>query len=228
MARRKEHTHAQLHDMAINTVMAYLQTSTLASLSLRKVATTIGYAPSTLINIFGSYQQLLLSVSETVLEDLYSLLETALETELRSSTSPTDPLHEQTDCYKDQPLQGATKAIEVLAQQYSQFALSNPACFKLVFELSTPEDMALSSSHQATIDKLFQLVALELSRLFPRAIEQDIELMSRVLWGGIHGLTCLSLDGKLFSDTTQLPKMLTSHIQGYLSGMAKNKDVSCC
>lgn len=228
MARRKEHTHAELHDMAINAVIAYLKTSTLASLSLRKVATSIGYAPSTLINIFGSYQQLLLNVSETVLEDLYSLLEAELEVGLKQSTTPSHSLPIQTVSLQDSTLLASTQPIEILAQQYSQFALSNPACFKLVFEVSTPEGMLLSPSHQAAIDKLFQLVVLELRRLFPTANEQNIKLMSRVLWGGIHGLTCLGLDGKLFSDTTQLPKMLTSHIQGYLSGMAQNKDISCC
>ena len=218
MARRKEHTHGEIHDMAIKSVMEYLQTAKLESLSLRKVATQIGYAPSTLINIFGSYQQLLLSVSEQVLTDLYQQLSIS-----EVDSHPASEL-DLSSFNKGQ----AQKAIEQMAHQYFQFAHEHPACFKLVFELSAPEGIELSSNHQLAIDKLFNLIAEQLRVLFASANQADIILMSRVLWGGIHGLTCLAIDGKLFTEQAALPAMLSSHVHGYLLGMAQEKDFSCC
>ncbi|WP_153912872.1 TetR/AcrR family transcriptional regulator [Shewanella sp. TC10] len=214
MARRKEHTHEEIHDMAIKSVMEYLQTAQLESLSLRKVATQIGYAPSTLINIFGSYQHLLLSVSEQVLTDLYQQL----------TVNMTDKTHvHNTEAHKAR----AIEAIEIMAHSYFQFANDHSACFKLVFELSAPEGVELSSKHKLAIDTLFNLIVEQLNVLFAETNHEDIVLMSRVLWGGIHGLTCLAVDGKLFTEQAALPAMLSSHVRGYLAGMTQEKDSSC-
>ncbi|MBR9729359.1 TetR/AcrR family transcriptional regulator [Shewanella intestini] len=210
MARRKEHTHAEIHGMAIIAVIHLLQTVNLENLSLRKVATEIGYAPSTLINIFGGYQQLLLAVSEQVLTDLYQQL-----------------VADYGEGAAMQPL-NAQGIIEKMAHDYYQFANENRACFKLVFELSAPQGQALSLSHQQAIDRLFNLIANQLTQLFDDASNADIGLMSRVLWGGIHGLTCLAIDGKLFTEQAVLPTMLSSHVNGYLLGMAQQKGQTCC
>ncbi|WP_299572699.1 TetR-like C-terminal domain-containing protein [uncultured Shewanella sp.] len=218
MARRKEHTHGEIHGMAIKSVMEYLQTAKLESLSLRKVAAQIGYAPSTLINIFGSYQQLLLSVSEQVLTNLYHYLSASVNNSHSASELTISSINNV------QP----QKSIELMAHQYFQFAHEHPACFKLVFELSAPEGIELSSNHQLAIDRLFNLIAEQLKLLFVSANQADIILMSRVLWGGIHGLTCLAIDGKLFTEQAALPTMLSSHVHGYLLGMAQEKDSSCC
>ena len=229
MARRKEHTHEEIHDMAIKSVMDHLQTAKLESLSLRKVATQIGYAPSTLINIFGSYQQLLLSVSERVLTDLYQHLSAPIH--LSEGVTPT--LAQTVNNTSAQQLAGdnndadAHKSIEVMAHRYFQFANDHRACFKLVFELSAPDGVELSSKHQLAIDRLFNLIAAQLKVFFATANQADIILMSRVLWGGIHGLTCLAIDGKLFTDQAALPAMLSSHVDGYLLGMTQKKDFSC-
>ncbi|OBT04282.1 hypothetical protein A9267_18510 [Shewanella sp. UCD-FRSSP16_17] len=206
MARRKEHTHEEINEMAIVAVMEYLQAASLDGLSLRKVASQIGYAPSTLINIYGSYQQLLLRVSERVLVNLYQHLADL-----------------NVDCSQDEPI----NIIEAMAHGYCQFAFEHKAGFKLVFEISAPDNVSLSSSHQHAIDSLFGLISQQLKHVFAQVSEQQITLMSRVLWGGIHGLTCLAIDGKLFTTETELPTMLSSHVQGYILGMTKNKDAAC-
>lgn len=195
MARRKEHTHEQIRHMAISAVVEHLQCHGVDNLSLRKVATTIGYVPSTLINIFGSYQYLLLAVSEQ------TLLQLAAQLQLIKPTTPT-------------------KTIEQMAIVYSQFALANRRCFRLVFELTMTDDQPLPAAHLGLIKSLFSDVESQLSQYFPSACEQEVEMMSRVLWGGIHGLTCLSLDGKLFETQSCLQDMLTSHVNSYIDGVS--------
>lgn len=199
MARRKEHTHEQIKQMAIAAVVQHLQHDSIHSLSLRKVAAEIGYVPSTLINIFGSYQYLLLAVSEHTLVSLSAVLQ-GLTTQ--------------------QPLLN----IQDMAVRYSDFALQHKSCFRLVFELSMPNEQPLPVNHSALVKSLFALVESQLRLCIADISDQKVELMSRVLWGGIHGLTCLALDGKLFVTHSDLQAMLCSHVQGYIAGMGINKE----
>jgi AcrR family transcriptional regulator len=194
VARRKEHTHEQIRHMAISAVVEHLKCDSVDSLSLRKVATAIGYAPSTLINIFGSYQYLLLAVSEQTLQQLASQLQLI---------HPMAP----------------KQSIERMALVYNQFALENRRCFRLVFELTMTDEQPLPDAHLKLIKSLFSEVESQLHCYFPSASEQEIEMMSRVLWGGIHGLTCLSLDEKLFEAQSCVEDMLISHVHSYIDGI---------
>lgn len=202
LARRKEHTHEQIKTMAIEAVVMHLQHDNIETLSLRKVASLIGYVPSTLINIFGSYHYLLLAVSEQTLAQLANKLSLEMN---------------------DNPLLN----IQQMATIYSEFALQNRRCFRLVFELSMPDDQPLPIAHLNLIKSLFGLVESQLLQYFPEADSQKIEMMSRVLWGAIHGLTSLALDGKLFEEQSCLQDMLISHVQSYIAGMSIKKEFTC-
>lgn len=59
MARRQDHTPAQLQQLTMETVLKLLQQQPASSLSLRQIARKVGYSPGTLINQFGSYSLLL-------------------------------------------------------------------------------------------------------------------------------------------------------------------------
>lgn len=202
MARRKEHTHDQIRTMAIQAAIELLQQQGTIGVSLRKIANQIGYVPSTLINIFGSYNYLLLAVSEVTLQDLRLHL---------SGVTAADSLSK----------------IIAMAQKYSEFAHERRQCFKLVFELQLLDTEPLPESHGQLITGLFTLIEGELIYLFPKiAVEQRLK-MSRVLWGGIHGLTALSLDNKLFADPVLLSALLESHVVGYLQGMGYQRKELC-
>ena len=203
MARRKEHSHDEIRAMAIEAAMALLQQQGTQELSLRKIASQIGYVPSTLINIFGSYNYLLLAVSEATLQAL---------------------MHELSEVNAD----NSRNQIISMAQKYAEFAHAQRQCFKLVFELQLLDSEPLPESQGQLIAGLFSLIERELALLFPhKTAEQQLQ-MSRVLWGGIHGLTALSLDNKLFADTASLPALLESHVTGYLQGMGYQREASCC
>ena len=60
MARRNDHTREELIELALEQVKTFLADHSYRELSLRQVAAMIGYAPSTLVNLFGSYNLLLL------------------------------------------------------------------------------------------------------------------------------------------------------------------------
>ncbi len=203
MARRKEHSHDEIRAMAIQAATELLIDQGAIGLSLRKVASQIGYVPSTLINIFGSYNYLLLAVSESTLRTLHDRL-----TGVRAADS--------------------LGKIIAMAWEYSQFAHEQRQAFKLVFELQLLDSEPLPESQGQLIAGLFTLIERELAQLFPEVTQAQHLSMSRVLWGGIHGLTSLSLDNKLFAESLSLRDLLESHVQAYLQGMGYQKELSCC
>ncbi|AUD58305.1 TetR family transcriptional regulator [Shewanella sp. Pdp11] len=203
MARRKEHSHDEIRAMAIQAATELLTEQGIVGLSLRKVASQIGYVPSTLINIFGSYNYLLLAVSEATLRTLHDRL---------AGVCAADSL----------------RKIIAMAWEYSQFANERRQAFKLVFELQLLDSEPLPASQGQLIAGLFILIERELAQIFPEATPEQHLIMSRVLWGGIHGLTALSLDNKLFAESLSLRDLLESHVQAYLQGMGYQRELSCC
>ena len=70
MARRNDHTREQLVQLTLKTVTDFLAEHSYHELSLRKIANMIGYVPSTLVNVFGNYNLLLLHVVAQTLDEL--------------------------------------------------------------------------------------------------------------------------------------------------------------
>ncbi len=70
MARRNDHTREELIALTLETVKEFLADHSYHELSLRKLANMIGYVPSTLVNVFGSYNLLLLHAVAQTLDEL--------------------------------------------------------------------------------------------------------------------------------------------------------------
>lgn len=111
MARRNNHTREELVALTLDRVKQFLDTHSYHELSLRKVATMIGYVPSTLVNVFGNYNLLLLHVVAQTLDELAQEAQQAV----KSTTYPKDALYQLAYCYHD-------------------FAKRNPYRWQLIFE----------------------------------------------------------------------------------------------
>ncbi|WP_042499038.1 TetR/AcrR family transcriptional regulator [Vibrio variabilis] len=175
MARRNDHTREELIDLTLTTVRDYLNENSYHSLSLRKIATLIGYVPSTLVNIFGSYNLLLLhAVARTVDE---------LSEESRQVIEKTD---------------NAEQALYALAICYHDFAKKYPYRWQLIFEHNMNGDQ-LPEWQSQRIDGMTGMLEHLLSELRPERSPADVMKASRVLWAGVHGITLLSVDDKFFT-----------------------------
>lgn len=175
MARRNDHTREELIDLTLTTVRDYLNENSYHSLSLRKIATLIGYVPSTLVNIFGSYNLLLLhAVARTVDE---------LSEESRQVIETTN---------------NAEQALYALAICYHDFAKKYPYRWQLIFEHNMNGD-ELPEWQSQRIDSMTGMLEHLLSELRPERSPTDVLKASRVLWAGVHGITLLSVDDKFFA-----------------------------
>ncbi len=176
MARRNDHTREELIALTLETVKTFLAEHSYHELSLRKLASMIGYVPSTLVNVFGNYNLLLLhAVAQTVDE---------LAEEAKVATAgQTDP----------------QEALFQLAYCYHDFAQRHPYRWQLVFEHNMNGDQ-LPDWQAKRIDSMTGMLEHLLKIIAPQKSESDVLQASRVLWSGVHGITLLSVDDKFFSD----------------------------
>ncbi|MFD2180147.1 TetR/AcrR family transcriptional regulator [Veronia pacifica] len=194
MARRNDHSRDELVEMTLSAVEQFLSEKPHQELSLRKVAAMIGYVPSTLINVFGSYNLLLLHVVARTLDDMG---ETA-RVEIEKCTNPEEGL-------------------SILAQLYLDYARKNPHRWQLVFQHSM-NGKELPKWHSERIDRMTGLIEKMLGQLSPNRDEKAVIEASRVLWAGVHGITLLSVDDKLFTDTpVDGDALIQNLLDGYLA-----------
>ncbi|HAS3611131.1 TPA: TetR/AcrR family transcriptional regulator [Vibrio cholerae] len=176
MARRNDHTREELVALTLDRVKQFLDTHSYHELSLRKVATMIGYVPSTLVNVFGNYNLLLLHVVAQTLDELTQEAQQAV----KSTTYPKDALYQLAYCYHD-------------------FAKKNPYRWQLIFEHNMNGEM-LPEWQAQRINNMTSMLEDLLKVIAPLRSEQEVLQASRVLWSGVHGITILSVDDKFFAN----------------------------
>ncbi|MAS24921.1 MAG: TetR family transcriptional regulator [Oceanospirillaceae bacterium] len=208
MPRRQDHTAQELTEMAIQAVAAHLQSAPASQLSLRKVARDIGYSPGTLINLFGSYDLLLLAFNARTLDAIqHQLLSAIQQSAKNSSNSVIDQLAAAAGCYCD-------------------YARSHQHAWRLLFEHRLADDQPLPDWQAQRIATLFTLIEDSLRRLNPEASSTACQTAARVIWSGVHGIATLMLDNKLFmasadhnpdSAATHSEQLIRSLLQHYLT-----------
>ncbi|MBO1367143.1 TetR/AcrR family transcriptional regulator [Vibrio cholerae] len=176
MARRNDHTREELVALTLDRVKQFLDTHSYHELSLRKVATMIGYVPSTLVNVFGNYNLLLLHVVAQTLDELAQEAQQAV----KATTYPKDALYQLAYCYHD-------------------FAKRNPYRWQLIFEHNMNGEM-LPEWQAQRINNMTSMLEDLLKVIAPLRSEQEVLQASRVLWSGVHGITILSVDDKFFAN----------------------------
>ncbi len=196
MARRNDHTREELIALTLGTVKDFLANNSYHELSLRKLATMIGYVPSTLVNVFGSYNLLLLHAVAQTLDELTE----------QSAQSVTEA---------DSPRQ----ALFNLAYCYHDFANENPYRWQLVFEHNM-DGAELPQWQAQRIDTMTGMLESLLRQISPAHTDNEILQASRVLWAGVHGITLLSVDDKFFSSepvdgNALIDNLLTNYLSNW-------------
>lgn len=188
MARRNDHTREELVSMTLEQVKFFLNEHPHHELSLRKVAAMIGYVPSTLVNVFGNYNLLLLHAVAQTLDELFA----EAENEMNNAVSAED-------------------ALRRLAYCYQSFAASHPYRWQLIFQHTMNGD-DLPEWQSERIDNMTGMLETLIRQITPEKSEKEIIEISRVLWAGVHGITLLSVDDKLFTSTPVDGKALIDNL----------------
>ncbi|GAA3942581.1 TetR-like C-terminal domain-containing protein [Litoribacillus peritrichatus] len=186
-------------------VQDYLKGQSHQQLSLRQIAKAIGYSPGTLINHFGSYAMLLLHVNAHTLDALSDTM--AGSTVVGSTMAPLPP----------------QQALLAMAKAYLNFAQNQPYAWRLVFEHRLAAEEAIPEWQLHRIDQMFAQLKAQLIRLNPSASEDGLEQTARVLWAGVHGISVLAVEDKLFSPIDiskehMVENLMTHFLSGWCNG----------
>ncbi|KAB1454009.1 TetR/AcrR family transcriptional regulator [Vibrio panuliri] len=193
MARRNDHTREQLVALTLNEVKQFLNENSYHELSLRKIAQMIGYVPSTLVNVFGNYNLLLLHVVAQTLDELSAEAKVVVA----KSSAPNEALYQLAYCYHD-------------------FALRHPFRWQLIFEHNMNGD-PLPEWQDARINHMTGMLESLLRALAPNRSDNEVLQASRVLWAGVHGITLLSVDDKFFAaEPVDGKELIENLISNYL------------
>ena len=84
-----------------------------------------------------------------------------------------------------------------LADAYAVFALQNRRLWSALFEHRLPEGVELPEWHRQEHEVLIARIVAPLHHLRPDLAEADVRLRVRTLFGAVHGVVHLALQGRL-------------------------------
>lgn len=94
----------------------------------------------------------------------------------------------------------ATEKSSAVFQAYVDFAFGEPAAYKLMFDLSQPDENTYPDLVAATTRARATMTDYVRELVKEGIVEGDPELIGRVFWASLHGAVVLKLSGKLGAD----------------------------
>ena len=173
MARPRQHAPEALHAQVMAACDAWLQGNPVHTLSLRALAREVGCAPSTLLKLYGSFNNLLQHVNIETLARLREVIEP-----LTSQATPEERL-------------------SALARAYWQFAQRDAYRWQLLFDYPLAQEGELDQRQTDMIEGLFLRVEATLKEYQPALGDLEARRLGRTLWGSVHGLVLLGLNERL-------------------------------
>ena len=171
----KTYHHGNLKEALISAGLEILSEQGIEGLSLRNVAKKIGVSHTASYNHFPDKQALLAAISTAGHEQLHQILLDTFEKTKHSSSH----------------------IISEIAWAYLQFALDNPAIFKLMFsgaleeERDHPEYVEISQKSIALFKEM-----IVFSQNKGQLPEGKVEIIAVKLWSLVHGFTYLMLENQ--------------------------------
>ena len=164
---RDRYHHGDLRAACLRAAMELLEEDGAAALSLRAVARRAGVSPGAPYRHYADRDALISAVAAVGYRELAGYLAAA-------HPSPSTP-----------------EDLAAVAVAYVRFAIEHPALFRVMFSEPCDRD---SDERVAATAAISEYVAAIVRQSFPGA---DEEAMSIAVWGLVHGLAFLHLDGKL-------------------------------
>jgi len=196
MARRKDHTPEELKQLIIQEAENIIYTKGLNKLTARALANAVGYTPGTIYNFYKDMDAVIQDINYETLGRLHSL---CLEK------------------IKDLPLKIAK--IKALAYAYVDFAHHNARAWEALFATTRKDEKRgrLPKQYQQRLAQLFQIIEDTLRECFVIS-DDEAAKTARLLWACLHGITVLTLDGRLQLIGVDEPhQMIDVLLQRYLA-----------
>lgn len=175
MARRKDHDPDELRQLLFTEARKIISAKGLDKLTARALATAVGYAPGTIYNLYRDMDALVTAVNLDTLEQLAQHCQAAVK------ATPA-----------------GLARLKALAYAYIDFAGRHKHAWRTLFagERDGASQHRLPARYRDLLEALFDLIEQSLKECHLRS-PADPAQAARLLWTCLHGITALTLDGRL-------------------------------
>lgn len=207
MARRSDHTRAELRDLILNAACTLLKHESAEAITARSIAKIIGYTPGTIYNLFESMNDIYLHINAQTLDALYE----ALTNSIRQNKTAT-------------PIAN----IKAMGECYMAFAKEHGARWAMIFNLKMTEQQKHIDWYDKKVEKIFELLEELMAPFILPDQTQEKKTAARILWASVHGLCFLQQTDKLslIGENDAAANAVTYLIDTFISGV-KNKQQDC-
>ncbi len=169
-------------------------------LTARALADDIGYTPGTIYNIYKNMDAVVLDINFATIGSLFDYCDT------QTANLPAD-----------------TGKVKALAYAYVDFAHQYTRAWETVFAVpASGTHHPLPEAYEARLGALFTLIETTLMECLPISM-RTARSSARLLWACLHGITVLTLDGRLKRLGADHPhKMIDELLHNYLSGFEES------
>lgn len=196
MARRSDHSRDELYALVLDAAHGIVEQDGLNGLTARRVASSIGYAPGTIYNLFANLDDLILHLRGSVLDMLYASLSSI-------------------------PIEGSSEKILLeIAKKYIGFVGGHRNLWDLVIQHRLPPGLPVPDWYRDKTARLLNLVESAIAEFFPRGREELRLHHARVLWASLYGICSLHLSAKL-ANAESVELMTESLIVKYVEGLRR-------
>jgi len=175
MARRSDHSREELAGLVVSAAAAIVASEGARSLTMRGIATSIGYAAGSIYNAVGDLDQVQLRVNATTLTQLGTCLEHAL--------------HDRGALL--QPIERAV----LLAETYMGFVTANRHLWAALLEHPPSPGAEVPDWYAEPRGRLVDVVATALEPFYPDALSRHRAVIA--LWAALQGVASLAAGGNL-------------------------------
>ncbi|MEZ5337534.1 MAG: TetR/AcrR family transcriptional regulator [bacterium] len=190
----------ELRQQILDTAMRIMGDVGAHGLSMRRLATEVGFSTMVLYNFFRD--------KEEIVAALYLRGFTELGEELKAVRRFSD----------------ARRHIEALGHAYRRFALRCPACYQLMFGAPvkefTPDQDCLEKSYLCMEVLTAAVIEGQKQGLF---IELPVEMLVLQLWSAVHGMVSLELRG-YFETRQDATAAFEIRVETALRGLLRQPD----
>ncbi len=203
MARRSDHTRAELKELIVESATRIVAEEGLEKLTIRRIAREIGYTSGTLYLLFESRDDLIVELHINTLQKLQASL----------SAVNLD--------------RSAEEALTGLASSYLSFVQDNSNLWNAVFEHKLSQGKVTPERYDRAIFSLIDLGVAAIRPLYPESRVEEAIHDARVLWASLYGIAALDVSDKL-SRYESSERFIESLMKNYVAGIRQSMaDESC-
>ena len=194
MARRSSHSREELAGLVVSAARELLESDGGQGLTMRAIATKIGYAAGSIYNAVGDQEVVRRRVDAEVLEGLVACLEAVPASE------------------------AALERAERIAETYIEYVLAHARLWAALLEHPPLPGDAVPDFYSRPRARLIEIVAEAIQPFFEDKAELRLAVIA--LWSALQGVAALAVGGNLhFLAEEVAPKEIArSIVRRYLSG----------